>query len=152
MAMSSSSPLPGDGGQQVEGNTPAEDGGGVDHPALAGGQVVEAAEHGLAQVPGQGEGGQPGRVDPAGGDHQLLQEERVAAGAPVQGLGHLVGHGVAVDGGQQLGHPGAAQALQGDSCDQALALQLGQQLDQRVAAGHALGGGRCRPAAAAGRR
>jgi hypothetical protein len=84
----------GDGGQQVEGDTPAEDGGGVDHPALAGGQVVEAAEHGLAQVPGQGEGGQPGRVDPAGGDHQLLQEERVAAGAPVQGLGHLVGHGL----------------------------------------------------------
>ncbi len=102
-------------------------------------EVVEAAEHGLAQVPGQGEGGQAGRVGPAGGHHQLLQEERVAAGAPVQRLGHPERHRVAVDGGQQLGHPGPAEALEGDAGDHALALQLDQQLDQRVAAGHALG-------------
>src|SRR4029450_8127257 len=43
------------------------------------------------------------------------------------------------DGGQQLGHPGAAQPLQGDGGGHPLALQLGQQLDQGGAAGHPLG-------------
>jgi hypothetical protein len=129
----------GDGGQEVEGDPAAEDGGGVDHPALPAVEVVEAAEDGLAQVPGQREGGQAGRVGPAGGHHQLLQEERVAAGAPVQGLGHPERHRVAVDGGQQLGHPALAEPLEGDAGDEALALQLDQQLDQRVATGHALG-------------
>jgi hypothetical protein len=128
----------GDGGQQVEGDAPAQ-GGGVDHPALGRGQVVEPAEHGLAQAPGEGEGGHLGRVGPAGGDHQLLQEERVASGAPVQGLGHLEGHRAAVDGGQQLADAGPAQALQGEGGHQALALQVGQQLDQGMAAGHGLG-------------
>ena len=129
----------GDGGQEVKGDPPAEDGGGVDHPALLAVEVVEAAEDGLAEVPGQGEGGQAGRVDPSGGHHQLLQEERVAAGAPVQRLGHPERHRVAVDGGQQLGHAGPAETLEGDAGDHALALQLDQQLDQGVAAGHALG-------------
>jgi hypothetical protein len=57
----------------------------------------------------------------------------------VQGLGHLEGHRVAVDGGQQLADPGPAQALEGDGGHQALALQVGQQLDQGMAAGHGLG-------------
>jgi hypothetical protein len=57
----------------------------------------------------------------------------------VQRLDHLERHRVAVDGGQQLGHPGQVETLEGDAGDQALALQLDQQLDQRVASGHALG-------------
>jgi hypothetical protein len=129
----------GDGGQQVERDAPAQDGGGVDHPALGLGEVVEAPQHRLGQAPGQGQVGQPGRVHPPGGDDQLLQEERVAAGAPVQGLGHLEGHRVAVDGGQQLGHPGPVEPLKGDGGDHPAALQLLQQVDQGVAAGHALG-------------
>jgi hypothetical protein len=79
------------------------------------------------------------RAGPAGGHHQLLQEERVAAGAPVQGPRHLERHRVAVDGGQQLGHPVLAEPLQGDRGHRTPPLQLDQQLDQRVAPGHALG-------------
>ena len=74
--------------QDVEPRPGAEDRGGLDDAALVGRQPVELAADELGERPRQGPVGERLRIGVAGGAEDLLEEERVAAGAAQQRLGH----------------------------------------------------------------
>ena len=100
-------------GQHVELGPAAEDGGRLDEPALARRQAVELAPHQLGQRPRQRLAVELGRVDVAGHVQDLLEEERVAAGAAVERVDEARRRHLAVDGGEEGADLGPAEALAG---------------------------------------
>ena len=94
----------GDRGEHVERHPPAEHRRGLDHVALGRLELVDLAAHDLGQVPRQRLRAELLDRHAARGDEQLLEEERVAAGAGVQALGHPERHGAAVDRDQEVLH------------------------------------------------
>ena len=125
----------GDRGQQVELGPAAQDRGGLDEAALLGRQPLHLAPHQLRQRPRQRLAIELDRVDVAGHVQDLLQEERVPTGPPVErvdeaGRGHR-----AVHRRQERADIGAAQPLQVDVVDEAATLEALQHL----AAGQATG-------------
>ncbi len=121
-------------GEQVEGDALAEHGRGLDHAQLRRVEVVEPAQDGLGEVPRQRQVLELLRVGVAGGDQQLLEEERVATGASVHRLGDPERHRVPVDRGQQLGDGVLVQPVHGHLGDLALAPDVGERSDQLMPA------------------
>ena len=73
----------------------------LDDPPLVGGQPVELAADQLGERPRQRLAGERLGLDVAGGGEDLLEEERVAAGAIAQGVDDCGAERPAVDGGDE---------------------------------------------------
>src|SRR3954469_12309730 len=93
-------------------------------------ELLEADHQRVAEVLGQ----RAAAVD-AGGE-QLLHEKRVALAARVQTLDEVAGRSRAEDVLERRGQLVARQALHRDAPDRRVALDLGEQRAQRVAAVH----------------
>ncbi len=135
---SRSSPEAGEGGQQIERDSLPEDGGRVDDQALIALQAVEVAQDRLGEGGGQRQAGQLVDAALSRGQEQLLQEERVARGAPVQVGGRGVGSGAAPDRGDQRPDLLDAEPAQGQVLHLMLAFDGRQQVGH-VAAVEVLG-------------
>ena len=122
-------------GERLEPRGRPADGGGLEHPALRRRQPLELAADGFLERPREAGGQQvAGAALPAaGGSDDLLDQERVAAGAGGDGLDDGRGRRRRVDGGDQRAHVVAVQAVQADLLDGVPALQA----EQQVAAGEA---------------
>ena len=129
----------GDRGEQVEGHLPAEHGRRFDDPLLGRAEVVELAAQRLGHVPRQRPFAELVEVVVAAGLEQLLEEERVAAGAVVQRDGGAVGRRVPDDGLEELRRVGEAEAVEAQVDDGVPALEARQQLGERVPAGDLVG-------------
>ncbi len=90
----------GDDGEEVEGDPAPEHGGGLEDPALVRIELVELRPHHLGEAPRQRLVGEV--VEVLGGvAEQLLEEERVPAGAGVERLDDPERRRPAVDGGEE---------------------------------------------------
>ena len=118
----------------------AEHGGRRDDPAHVGVEVVDLVADQLGHRPRQRHGRRGRRRcrSPAL-RHQLLEEERVAAGAGVQRLDDAVRRHVAVHRGEEGADVGRAEPPELDVGDRVPAFEPGEQLGRRVAAGQPVG-------------
>ena len=125
----------GDDGEHIERRFVADDRHRLDQPPLFGGHAVELASNEIGERPGEGLLGEPLGVDRSRGVEQLLQEERVAAGASDERVDHRRGHRTVVHGVQERGDVGAAQRAQGHGGDRVGTFEMGEQLATREALG-----------------
>ena len=124
----------GHGGEDVEGDPPAEDRRRLHDAAGASVELVDLVVHSLRQVPRQGSGAEVLEGHTARRQQQLLEEEGVAAAAGRERLDDAVGRAAAVDREEEGAHVGLAEAADADVDGVGPALQAGERLGERVAA------------------
>ena len=93
----------------------------------------------LGHGPRQGSAGQVLGAHVAGAGDELLEEERVAAGAAVEGLDGAVRRVLLEHGGEELAHLGGAEPAELHVGDEVAALEAGEQVGGGVAPGEPVG-------------